>query len=98
MSAGYTVLAVEDGIDASRHIERAVPNLVVLDLALPRLGGRDVQKELKARGETRMVPIVVVTGDTRDLDPADFDCVLRKPLTAEQLIAAVEKCLRNRRG
>ena len=93
MTAGYTLLAVEDGIDALQHIERVVPSLVVLDLALPRLSGCDVQKDLKARAETRMV-----SGDTRDLDLGDFACVLRKPLIAEQLIEAVEKCLRNRPG
>jgi DNA-binding response OmpR family regulator len=36
--SGYAVVAVEDGIDALRHVEQALPNLIVLDLALPRLG------------------------------------------------------------
>lgn len=47
-AAGYAVVAVEDGIDALRRVERARPEAVVLDLDLPRLSGRDVQKELKA--------------------------------------------------
>ena len=95
--AGYAVVAVEDGIDALRRIESDAPDLVVLDMALPRLGGRDVQRELASRVETRRVPIVVVSGtETRDLSLADFACVIRKPITAEELIAAVEKCLRDR--
>lgn len=36
--AGYGVLAVEDGIDAFRQVDKAPPNLIVLDLVLPRLG------------------------------------------------------------
>jgi DNA-binding response OmpR family regulator len=71
------------------------PSLVILDMGLPRLGGLDVQKELKSRAETRSIPIMVVSGTgTRDLDPADFTCVMRKPITAQELIAAVEDCLR----
>jgi len=92
---GYQVVAVEDGVDALRYVESHVPNLIVLDLSLPRLGGHDVQRELASRPETRDIPIVVVTGtDTRDLPAADFDDVLKKPVTTDALVAAVERGLR----
>ena len=99
MSAGYAVVAVEDGVDALRSIEREVPHVVVLDLGLPRLGGRDVQQELTAHAETCRVPIIVVTGsDVGDLRSDDFACVLRKPINPEALVAAVDKCLRQSRS
>ena len=64
--SGYAVVAVEDGIDALQHVEQALPNLIVLYLALPRLGGHDVARELASCAETRDIPILVVTGtDTR---------------------------------
>ena len=64
--SGYAVVAVEDGIDALQHVEQALPNLIVLDLALPRLGGHGVARELASCAETRDIPILVVTGtDTR---------------------------------
>ena len=92
--AGYRVVTAQDGIDALWRIENELPDLVVLDLNLPRLGGRDVKAELKAHAETRHVPIMVVTGAERsDLAPADVVCHLRKPVTAEQLIEAVQTCL-----
>ena len=92
--ARYSVIAVEDGLDALRRIESDPPDLVILDMALPRLGGRDVQQELAAHAETRNIPILVVTGtDTRDLNPADFPCILRKPVRPDALIAAVDDCL-----
>ena len=94
-AAGYAVAAVEDGLDALRSIERQAPQVVVLDLALPRLSGRDVQRELTSHFETRQIPIVVVTGtDINDLNTADFACVLRKPISPEELVLAVDKCLR----
>ena len=94
-AAGYDVIAVEDGLDALRQVEQVVPNAVVLDLELPRLSGRDVQRELASRADTAAVPVVVVTGtDTRDLDEADFACILRKPIHPEVLVYAIENCLR----
>jgi DNA-binding response OmpR family regulator len=94
-AAGYEVIAVEDGVDALRQVELMVPSAVVLDLELPRLSGRDVQRELASRADTAAVPVVVVTGtDTRDLDEADFACILRKPIHPEVLVYAIENCLR----
>ena len=93
---GFTVVAVEDGIDALRHIEVDPPDAVVLDLGLPRLGGRDVHREIAGRTEMRGIPIVIVTGEPiDDLDPKDFACILRKPLDPQSLINAVRDCLRN---
>jgi CheY-like chemotaxis protein len=97
--AGYSVAAVEDGIDALRRIDVSArkPDVLVLDMALPRLGGRDVQRELASRADTRDIQVVVVTGgDARDLDPDDFACILRKPFDPEALVEAVENCLRKR--
>jgi CheY-like chemotaxis protein len=80
-------------------VEREAPDAVVLDLALPRLGGRDVQKELKSAPDTKHIPIVVVSGtDTSDLDPDDFACVLNKPIDVDALIVAVQNCLRRPRS
>jgi CheY-like chemotaxis protein len=59
--AGYSVVAVEDGIDALRRVERRRPDALVLDLALPRKSGRDVKRELRSNPETRDIPIVIVS-------------------------------------
>ena len=91
---GFTVVAVEDGIDALRHLELEVPAAVVLDLGLPRLGGRDVSREMTSRIDTRGIPIVIVTGEeTSDLDPEQFACILRKPIDPFNLVTAVRDCL-----
>ena len=92
---GFTVVAVEDGVDALRHIELEVPAAVVLDLGLPRLGGRDVSREMTSRIDLRDIPIVIVTGEeTGDLDPRHFACILRKPIDPSTLVNAVRDCLR----
>jgi DNA-binding response OmpR family regulator len=92
---GFTVNAVEDGLDALRQIEVEVPAAVVLDLGLPRLGGRDVSREIMSRIETREIPIVIITGqEASDLDPRQFACILRKPIDPSTLVNAVRDCLR----
>lgn len=97
-SAGYNVVAVEDGADALRYVEQQRPNAVVLDLALPRVDGRDVHRELKARPETREIPIVVVSGtDMSDLAPGDFASLLMKPIQPEALVWAVDNSIRRAR-
>lgn len=98
-TAGYEVGAVEDGTDALRRLEEWQPDVIVLDLALPKLDGRDLHIELRSRRETRDIPIVVVSGtDTSDLNPADFASVLHKPIDGDVLTQAVDEAVRRARG
>jgi CheY-like chemotaxis protein len=97
-AAGYAVVGVEDGVEALRLVEVGMPGAVVLDLGLPRLGGREVSKELRANPATRNIPVMIVTGsDTSDLDPSEFACVLKKPIDPEDLVDEVQKCARRGR-
>jgi len=92
MFGGFRVLTAPDGVEALRQIEGDAPDLVVLDMDLPQLGGRDVLAEVKSHTETRRIPVMVVSGvDTRDLH--DAARVMRKPITAEEFIAAVDSLL-----
>jgi CheY-like chemotaxis protein len=92
--AGYAVIAVEDGFDALQRIEQFIPSAVILDMELPRLGGRDVHRELAAHPETRNIPIVVVSGtDISDLNSADFACVLKKPIQPDAIVDTIDRCL-----
>jgi DNA-binding response OmpR family regulator len=94
-TAGYDVGAVEDGLDALRWVDAHAPDAIVLDLTLPRVGGRDVQRELRARAETRNIPIVIVTGGpSDDLDRSAPCIILQKPVEPDTLVDTVEKCLR----
>ena len=93
-ASGYAVVAVEDGIDALRYLAQATPAGVVLDLGLPPLDGRDVQREMAAHRLTDRIPIVVVTGQTTDINEREYACVLYKPFDPDVLVSAVQPCLR----
>ena len=93
--AGYVVVAVGDGIEALRHIDSDPPDGIVLDLGLPRLGGRDVQQEVAAHAETRDIPIIVVTGlptHEQQIRTVDVRCILQKPVKPEELVHAARTC------
>jgi two-component system response regulator MprA len=89
---GYDVLEAGDGLEALTRIDREPPDLIVLDLMLPSLSGVAVRQEIAAHALTRDIPIVVVTGSALNIDHLDVECVLRKPVGPEELVAAVKRC------
>jgi two-component system phosphate regulon response regulator PhoB len=94
--AGYRVVAVSDGLTALQQLDSdALPDAVVLDLALPRLSGADFGRELQGRPDSRHIPIVIVTGtDGSGIEGLDVECVLQKPFLPERLLEAVDVCMR----
>lgn len=89
--AGFDVAEAADGLSALYRIDADAPDLVVLDLGLPKVSGHTVQQEIKSNAQTRHIPVVVVTGLPADLE--ELPCVLRKPVRADQLVEAVRRCL-----
>jgi CheY-like chemotaxis protein len=94
---GFMVDDVADGLDALQRIEEELPDLVILDLALLRVGGRSVQEDIAAHARTRHIPVVVVTGDPGDLAESEHVCILAKPVDMDALIATVYRCLGKQR-
>ena len=62
---GFAVVAAADGEQALAQFERADPDLVVLDLMLPKLDGFEVCRELRRRSD---VPILMLTARSEDVD------------------------------
>src|SRR5688572_25067475 len=56
---GYAVSAVADGVSALAHVERSMPDVIVLDVAMPGIDGLSVTKRLRAKGLP--VPILLLT-------------------------------------
>ena len=67
---GHDVECVERGAEALAHVERVVPDLIILDVMMPDMDGIDVLRELRARPQTRPVPVVMYStlGDLGDRD------------------------------
>lgn len=89
--AGFQVHEAADGYDALRLLEEQNPALVVLDLRLPLVDGREVLEEM--RDKQKRIPVVIVTASDDKLDGFDIECILRKPVTPDKLIGTVMRCL-----
>jgi CheY-like chemotaxis protein len=92
--SGFQLAEAADGIEALQYLEQHTPDLVVLDLSLPRLSGLEVRQEILAHADTRNIPIVIVTGSTAPLTDLGVHCVLRKPFAPEELVIAAMSCSR----
>ena len=94
VSSRYRVSMASDGLVALTIIEATRPDVVVLDLGLPRISGWDVYRDLRARQETETLPIIIVTAnELRDIRPDDLACVLQKPVDPFRLVSAVDGAL-----
>lgn len=93
--SSFSVHACEDGLDALHYLDQSRPDVIVLDLDLPRISGTVLYDEIRARRRADRVPIIVVTGmqHVPDLSGA---VVMRKPVTPDQLIREIEATLLRR--
>lgn len=99
---GYQCQVAQDGEDALLAVEEQVPDLMLLDWMLPEVSGIEICRRLRARVETRNLPIIMVTarGEEQDLLRGlreGADDYLRKPFSLNELIARVDAALRRTR-
>ena len=97
-SLGYRVSTAGDGAEAIAQAERLHPDLIVLDLELPRVSGFDVAKVLRRAPDTRHIPLIAATGysHVKQLDrarEAGFDQIVIKPCDPDHLVEEIERLL-----
>ena len=97
--AGYTILTAYDGEDAMRVIRRERPDLIVLDLMLPKRDGYEITKWLRADQALSATPILMLTARVEDGDKIlglelGADDYLTKPFNPREVVARVRAILR----
>jgi CheY-like chemotaxis protein len=99
VATGYRVQVAENGEDALQQVAAGVPDVVVMDLAMPVLDGWEATRRLKERHPS--VPVIVLSGHTggdegRRAKEAGSDLMLTKPFAPEALELAVRVVLKRR--
>jgi CheY-like chemotaxis protein len=68
---GFQVESATNGVEALEMLQQIKPDVIVTDLQMPKMGGRELITILKNRPDTREVPIIVLAGKKSSSDPAE---------------------------
>ena len=99
---GYNVVTAADGLEALDRLGEVTPNVISLDLVMPKLSGYKFHQKVKVKRAWRDIPILIVTGHARDdIGRDDFEKVttlgncayLEKPIKPAQYLEAIEALL-----
>jgi len=96
---GFRVLQAHDGLQALDLVKRERPNLLILDLMLPQMGGLDVCRRLRKEPDTARLPILMLTAKAEETDKVlglelGGDDYLTKPFGPRELVARVKALIR----
>lgn len=96
--AGHDVIAFPDGLSALASARRDRPDVVVLDIMMPRMSGLDLCRELRTDPATADLPIVMLTARAQESDigeglAAGADDYIIKPFSLRELVSRIEAVL-----
>jgi len=101
--SGYGVAEAANGLEALEKTRELMPDIILMDLALPKMDGWEATRRLKADEQTRNIPIVALTGHAlaghaEGARQAGCDAFVTKPCLPDALVAEIERMLAVRRG
>jgi len=98
---GYQTIEAADGEEALEKVAAEKPDLILLDISIPKIDGYEVAKRLKSQEEFRDIPIVALTahamkGDREKVIVAGFEGYISKPINVHELPDQVKSYLRGK--
>lgn len=101
--AGYEVLLASDGLSALSMAAEKQPDVILLDIMMPRMDGRDVLKRLKASPDTRDIPVIIFSARGEHSDrilglELGADDYIEKPFNLEMLLRKLDYRVWKRQG
>jgi len=93
---GLDVLTAKNAVEALAKINRTKPDVIILDVVLPDRSGFEICRELKAKAETRKIPIVMCSTKATEMDKfwgrkQGADAYLVKPVDQEEFVKTVQR-------
>lgn len=94
--AGYEIATAYDGIEALEKVKSEKPDMIVLDVMMPRMDGFEVLKRLQADASTQDIPVIMLTAKAQDADifrgwSSGVSSYLTKPFNPRELLTFVER-------
>jgi two-component system phosphate regulon response regulator PhoB len=98
---GFSVTSVPDGSSALDQVKRKRPALIILDLMLPDMDGKDICRALKSNPTTRSIPILMLTAKAEELDRVvgfelGAEDYVTKPFSPRELVLRVKAILQRK--
>ncbi|MGH2412383.1 MAG: response regulator transcription factor [Microcystaceae cyanobacterium] len=97
--SGLKVTVARDGMEALEQIQKISPDIIVLDIVMPRMNGYEVCRRLKSDPKTKNVPVVMCSSKGEEFDrywgmKQGADAYIAKPFQAIELIGTIKQLLR----
>ena len=91
---GYNVLTAKDGVDAMEQLQEAMPDVMLVDIEMPRMDGFDLTRNVRADSRLKRIPIVMITSRTAEKHrnyarEIGVNVYLGKPYQEEELLAHI---------
>jgi two-component system cell cycle response regulator DivK len=101
--SGYRVAEASNGLEALDKTRELMPDIILMDLALPKMDGWEATRQLKADERTRHIPIVALTGHAlaghaEGARQAGCDAFVTKPCLPDALVTEIQRMLSSRRA
>ena len=86
-TGGFTTEVISDGAEAMARLDDISPDIIILDLHLPNVGGREILTRIRANPEMEKIKVLVTTADSQlaEMIEPQADLVLLKPISFLQL-------------
>jgi CheY-like chemotaxis protein len=99
--SGYRVAEATNGLEAIERATELIPDIILMDLALPKMDGWEATRRLKLDEKTKHIPIVALTGHAlaghaEGARQAGCDAFVTKPCLPDALVAEIKKMLASR--
>lgn len=96
---GYKVVVAYDGVSALQSVKSELPDLIILDIMLPKMDGLEVCRTLKQNPEFNSIPIIMLTAKGEEFDTVlglemGADDYIKKPFSPREMVARVKARLR----
>ena len=94
-SLGWTFDVAADGVEALEVMERAMPDLVITDVGMPRMNGIDLLLAIKGDPRFANVPVVIMSSINRELEAREAGCAafIAKPFSVDALLDLLSQVL-----